>query len=231
MRKNQITAEQLQELKNILINREIMSDFNAVRDAIKAVGLKAETQLATPEEKKVCLKIRAAAYNPNDLGMYGKLNEIEKRIERTNATGKPMVWDDYNARCHLRHDMIVRVNGKRYAIEHKSSRGDWAHVKSDNIEDALQEYAAFTGWICWDTEDFTIFMPISELMEKLNGYGKKGSKTFFESRLSYKATIGRYCLKMQAYSTSDKKVAFLQAVGASGYNYEKFITENILERR
>ena len=230
MRKNQVTAEQLQELKSILQNRAIMPHFEMVRNAVEKVGLQAFTLAVTAEEKAVFLRIRSAMYNPDDYGMNGKLNEIEKRLQRSIVTNTPMRWGEYNARRAEKADMVVIVNGKRYAIEQKSSRGDWATVNADNIEDALEEYANFSNWICWDTEDFTIFMPISELMEKLNGYNKKGAKTFFENQLSYKVTTGNYCLKMQAYHTSDKKRKYLQAIGESGYNYNRFILENIPER-
>ena len=229
MRKNQVTAEQLQELKNILQNRAIINHFEMVRQAVEKVGLQAITVAVTEEEKNVFLRIRAAMYNPDDYGINGKLNEIEKRQKRSIVTNTPMRWGEYNARRQDKDDMVVIVNGKRYAIEQKSSRGDWARVQADNIEDALEEYANFSGWICWDTEDFTIFMPIRELMEKLDGY-RLGRNTFFEKKLSYLVTTGNYCLKMQAYHTSPKKVAFLQAVGATGYNYDRFILENVLER-
>lgn len=229
MNKNRIKPEQLDAMKQALYDQRFCTNFQYARAVAEKIGLHDETEFYTEDEKRTALRFRAFLYDPADYGVNGKLNEIEHRINRSIVTRSTIPWGAYRARPHNKPDQVMIANGRRYIIEHKTTRGDWASVHTDDIEQALDEYATSEKWLCWENEEFTLFMPISEFMEKLAGY-KLGVRTFFCKMLKYQPMQGTYCLQLQNWSNSPKKVAFLQSIAATGYNYKLFEQTNVLER-
>ena len=178
-----VTCEQLKVLKIVAG----MQDFEKARELVKLAGIKPDTVFTTNEEKRIALNARASLYNPRDLGKFGKLNEIEKRV---NASQAPMKWASFNARSANLADQTVKIDGVTYSIEHKSGAGDWYKTHCETLEKAMQEYSKRKKLLVWDTEEFTLVIPFSCLVNALDGYvgrGTKGWKPF--SRLNLLKTL------------------------------------------
>ena len=62
-------------------------------------------------------------------------------------------------------------------------------------------------------------MPFADFIEGLEGYGK-GAETFFKKTLVYRASTGKYVLQMQTYTSSTKKVKFLQELAEQGSSWK-----------
>jgi hypothetical protein len=202
-----VTIEQLQAMREIAK----LADFEEARHLFALLGVTPRTTFNTEEEKRIALKCRAAMYNTRDKGMYGKLNEIEKRV---NASKAPMPWHSFAARTPNLADQTIKVDGVTYALEHKSGAGDWYKTHCETLEKAMSEYTKRNKILVWDTDEFTLVIPFNKLIEGLdsyNGRGKaKGWKTFFKTTLSMASDGTAYVVGMQEWKTSKPKIKYLQ---------------------
>lgn len=211
-----VTFEQLEGMKKIAA----ITDFEQARRAFACLGVEANTAFYTYEEKKIALACRAALYNPAGYGWGGCINEANKRIDRTEVTCTPMLWIDFSVRRLTSDDQKIRMkDGRFFHIEHKSGAGDWYLTKADNLEAALQAYRQERKILVWDTDDFQLVMPVADFLDGLATYGK-GAATFFKSKLVYKPGVGKYLLQMQTYTTSKKKIKFLQELAQQGSSWK-----------
>lgn len=151
---------------------------------------------------KLALRARANMYNPLDKGMYGKLGEIEARMDEWNSR-KWARWNEFTARKHGYADI-----GKR--TENKTGTGDWLYSRRyASLEEIVAEYAKKQTIIRWATEDFCIVCTWAELFEYLAEYNAKGIYTWFNSCLKYNANTSETIVKMQEYKTSKRKTLYL----------------------
>ena len=211
-----VTKEQLKAMKEIAT----ITDFEQARRLFSLLGVEADTSFYTYEEKKIALACRAAMYNPAGTGWGGCINEANKRIDRSEVTCKPMLWADFSIRRLTSDDQKIRMkDGRFFHIEHKSGAGDWYLTKADTLKAALQAYRQERKILVWDTDDFQLVMPVADFLDGLATYGK-GAETFFKSKLVYKPGIGKYLLQMQTYTTSKKKIKFLQELAEQGSSWK-----------
>ena len=211
-----VTKGQLEAMKEI----GTLTDFEQARRLFVLLGVDADTAFYTLEEKQVALACRAALYNPAGLGMYGCLNEAERRIDRSEVTCKPMMWEDFSVRRYTADDQRIRnANGGYYRLEHKNGAGDWYTTKANTVEKALEAYRKENKILVWYTEDFQLVMPFADFIKGLEGY-KGGVETFFKKKLVHRPAIGKYTLQMQTYTTSKKKIQFLQALAEQGSSWK-----------
>lgn len=216
-----VTAEQLEMLKAIAKE----TDYKKARTMCKLAGIKPDTTFHTLEEKRIALKARAAMYNPDDLGKYGKLNEIEKRV---NASKSPMQWSSYKARTPNLADQTVKIDGVTYALEHKSGAGDWYSTNCETLDKAMAEYSKRNKLLVWDTEEFTLVIPFSAFQNALDGYvgrGVKGWRTFFKSDLALNADGTKYLVQVQEWNTSTPKKAYLGKLAAEYHEYYELVKD------
>ena len=205
-----VTNEQMEVLRKVA--KEL--NYLKAREMVKACGIKPTTTFHTKEEKRLALKARAAMYNPDDLGKFGKLNEIEKRV---NASNSPMPWSSFNARMANLADQTVKIDGVTYALEHKSGAGDWYTTKCDTLEKAMKEYSKRKKLLVWDTDEFTLVIPFSALQGALDSYvgrGVSGWQTFFKAELAQHSDGLKYIMQMQTWSTSTPKKEHLKKLAA-----------------
>lgn len=221
--KNHITIEQLQALENA----KNAPDYQTARKIAEQVPLTAK--LVTPEEKRLALQAKSTMMNPNDFGLFGKLSEIEKRVNRTIQTNTPIAWGEYRARPMGTVDQKIKnpENGKFWQVEHKAGAGDWGKVNTTDKAQAIQEIANRKGLLCWDTEYFTILLPWGEFIQALDGY-RLGAGTFFKP---VKKTNGKgWTIEMQCFTSSTKKIAFLESLQSISYNLDTFLATGKLVR-
>ncbi len=203
-----VTLEQLEAMKAIAK----MRDFEQARAAIVAAGVLPTTTFHTAEEKRIALNARAAMYNPADWGMFGKLNEIEKRV---NASQSPMPWASFKARTPNLADQTIKVDGVTYALEHKSGAGDWYKTHCETLDKAMAEYTKREKLLVWDTEEFTLVIPFSKLTEALDSYkgrGTQGWRSFFKASLKMTTDGCAYVVGLQEWKTSKPKIQYLQGL-------------------
>lgn len=197
-----------------------MVDFEEARALFACAGVEADTAFYTEAEKKIALRARAAMYDPNGLGMYGCINEAQRRVDRSEVTCKPMLWEDFSVRRMNTDDQRIRnANGGYYRLEHKNGAGDWYTTKANTLEKALEAYKKENKVLVWYTEDFQLVMPFADFIKGLESY-KGGVETFFKKKLAYRPTIGKYTLQMQTYTTSKKKIRFLQELATQGSSWK-----------
>ena len=216
-----VTAEQLKVLKIVAG----MQDFEKARELVKLAGIKPDTVFTTEEEKRIALNARAALYNPRDLGKFGKLNEIEKRV---NASYAPMKWASFNARSANLADQTVKIDGVTYSIEHISGAGDWYKTHCETLEKAMQEYGKRKKLLVWDTDEFTLVIPFGCLVNALDGYvgrGTKGWKTFFKAELAENADCTAHIVQMQEWKTSTPKKAYLDGLSTEYREYYELVKD------
>lgn len=216
-----VTAEQLEMLKAIAKE----TDYKKARTMCKLAGIKPDTTFHTLEEKRIALKARAAMYNPDDLGKFGKLNEQEKRV---NASNSPMPWSSFNARIATLADQTVKIDGVTYALEHKSGAGDWYTTKCDTLEKAMKEYSKRKKLLVWDTDEFTLVIPFSALQNALDGYvgrGVKGWQTFFKADLAQHSDGLKYIVQVQTWSTSAPKKEYLGKLAIEYHEYYDLVKD------
>lgn len=211
-----VTMEQLKAMKEI----STLTDFEQARRLFVLLGVEADTAFYTLEEKTIALACRAALYNPAGLGMYGCINEAQRRLDRSEVTCKPMLWEDFSIRRYTADDQRIRnANGGYYRLEHKNGAGDWYTCKASTVEKALEAYSKENKILVWYTEDFQLVMPFADFIKGLEGY-KNGAETFFKKKLVHRPTIGKYTLQMQTYTTSKAKTRFLQALAEQGSSWK-----------
>lgn len=212
-----VTFEQLEGMKKIAT----ITDFEQARRLFVLLGVEADTSFYTLEEKQIALACRAALYNPAGLGMYGCINEAERRIDRSEVTCKPMLWEDFSIRRLTKDDQKIKKNNDRryYHVEHKSGAGDWYTTKASTFEKAIEAYRKENKILVWTTEDFQLVMPFADFLKGLESY-KKGYETFFKKKLVHRPAIGKYTLQMQTYTNSKTKVRFLQALAEQGSSWK-----------
>lgn len=197
-----------------------MVDFEEARALFACAGVEADTAFYTEAEKNIALRARAAMYDPNGYGMYGCINEAQRRLDRSEVTCRPMLWEDFSVRrMHTDDQRIRNVNGGYYRLEHKNGAGDWYTTKANTLEKALEAYKKENKVLVWYTEDFQLVMPFADFIKGLESY-KGGVETFFKKKLAYRPTIGKYTLQMQTYTTSKKKIQFLQALAQQGSSWK-----------
>ena len=207
-----VTFEQLEAMQAIAR----MIDFKEAREAFAKIGVSADTSFYTMKEKQLALACRAAMYDPAGFGWNGCLNEAERRIDRSEVTCAPMLWEDFSVRRMDKDDQRIKnAEGGFYRLEHKNGAGDWYTTRAKTLEKALEAYSKENKILVWYTDDFQLVMPFGQFVEGLKGYN--GSvETFFKKSLVYRPTIGKYTLQMQTYTTSKKKIRFLQELAEQG---------------
>lgn len=211
-----VTSEQLAIMEVV----GTLVDFEEARALFACAGVEADTAFYTEAEKKIALRARAAMYDPNGLGMYGCINEAQRRVDRSEVTCKPMLWEDFSVRRMNTDDQRIRnANGGYYRLEHKNGAGDWYTTKANTLEKALEAYKKENKVLVWYTEDFQLVMPFADFIKGLESY-KGGVETFFKKKLAYRPTIGKYTLQMQTYTTSKKKIRFLQELATQGSSWK-----------
>lgn len=216
-----VTAEQLHMLETIANTR----NFETARKLFKESGIKPDTMFYTDAEKRLALKARAAMYNPADLGMYGKLNEIEKRV---NASKSAMPWAAFKARTPNLSDQIVKIDGVSYGLEHKSGAGDWYRTNAETLDEAMKEYSKRKTLLVWDTEEFTLVIPFSQLVEQLDGYkgrGVSGWQTFFKAELAISSDGTKNLVQLQTWTTSKPKISYLQMLADNNREYYELVKD------
>lgn len=199
------------------------ADFEQARAIVKAADIKPDTMFYSDDEKQIALRARAAMYNPADKGRFGKLNEIEKRV---NASLSAMPWASFKARTPNLSDQVVRIDGVTYSLEHKSGAGDWYRTHCDTLEKAMQEYSKRKTLLVWDTEEFTLVIPFAKLVEALNGYSK-GWETFFKTKLAVSSDGTMNLVQMQTWTNSKKKKAFLAELSEEYKEYFELVQDMI----
>lgn len=186
-------------------------DHEEARALFALTGVTPKTTFHTEEEKRIALMCRGAMYNPKDKGMYGKLNEIEKRV---NASKAPMPWSSFSARTPNLADQTIKVDGVTYALEHKSGAGDWYKTRCTTLDTAMEEYSKRNKLLVWDTDEFTLVIPFSKLMAGLDSYSGRGNakgwRTFFKKTLTMTTDGCHYVVGMQEWKTSKPKIQYLQ---------------------
>lgn len=211
-----VTMEQLKAMQEIAT----LTDFEQARRLFILLGVEADTAFYTTEEKNIALACRAALYDPDGLGMYGCINEAQRRLDRSEVTCKPMLWEDFSIRRYTADDQRIRsAGGGYYRLEHKSGAGDWYTCKANTVEKAIEAYRKENKILVWYTEDFQLVMPFADFIKGLEGY-KNGAETFFKKKLVHRPAIGKYTLQMQTYTTSKTKVRFLQALAEQGSSWK-----------
>lgn len=217
-----VNKEQLEAMKKI----STITDYEQARAMLAETGVTPRTTFNTEEEKRIALRCRAALYNPYDKGMYGKLNEIEKRV---NASKAPMPWASFKARTPNLADQTIKVDGVTYALEHKTGAGDWYKTRCETLEQAMNEYTKRRKILIWDTDEFTLVIPFSKLLEGLdnyNGRGKaKGWKTFFKATLAMTTDGTGYVVGMQEWKTSKPKIQYLQALAEENADWYELVKD------
>lgn len=216
-----VTAEQLHALEVIANTR----NFKTARELFKQSEIKPDTMFYTDAEKRLALKARAAMYNPADLGMYGKLNEIEKRV---NASKSAMPWASFKARTPNLADQIVKIDGVSYGLEHKSGAGDWYRTDAETLKKAMEEYSKRKTLLVWDTEEFTLVIPFSQLTKQLDGYkgrGVSGWQTFFKSELAVSSDGTKHLVQLQTWTSSTPKINYLQMLAENNREYYELVKD------
>lgn len=216
-----VTIEQLEMLKAIAKE----TDFEQARKLFKESGIKPDTMFYTDAEKRIALKARAAMYNPADYGMYGKLNEIECRV---NASKSPMPWASFKARTPNLADQTVKIDGVTYSLEHKSGAGDWYKTSCTTLESAMEEYSKRNKLLVWNTDEFTLVIPFNALQDALDGYvgrGVKGWQTFFKAELAMHTDGTAYVVQMQEWKTSTPKKAYLEKLSCEYREYYELVKD------
>lgn len=225
MKTNRVTAEQLAILKTC----QSIFDYEKARQMVIVSGVCPSTTFHTEEEKQVALFARYACYNPKDKGKDGKLNEIQKRVDRTNVTGEPMRWVDFNARSAFSPDQKIRKpDGGYWILEHKHGAGDWYRTMADNREEAIKAYKLENKMLVWDTDDFTIIMPFADFIEALESY-KGGAETFFKKSMGYNVATGKNVLQLQTYTNSVKKLTFLMELEKTCTKWETLCQTGMID--
>ena len=218
-----VTAEQLTALRAAAA----CWDFEEARAIVKAAGIKPDTAFYTDEEKRIALRARAAMYNPADLGKYGKLNEIEKRV---NASKSAMPWSSFKARTPNLADQTVKVNGTSYALEHKSGAGDWYKTRCATLESAMDEYTKRHKLLVWDTDEFTLVIPFGEFTKALDSYhgrGVSGWQTFFKAELAVSMDGTSNVVQLQTWTNSTPKKVFLKKLAKEYEEYFELVKDLI----
>lgn len=218
-----VTAEQLNALRACAA----CWDFEEARAIAKKAGIKPDTTFHSDEEKRIALNARAAMYNPADLGKFGKLNEIEKRV---NASLSPMPWASFKARTPNLADQTIKVNGATYALEHKSGAGDWYKTHCDTLDAAMVEYSKRNKLLVWDTDEFTLVIPFAELVKALDGYsgrGVSGWRTFFKATLAVASDGTSNLVQLQTWTNSKPKKEYLQGLAKEYKEYYLLVKDLI----
>lgn len=219
------TPEQLEALRKA----SACLDYEKARAIVENAGITESTTFTTPEQKKLALRARLAMYSDNDKGRFGKIKEIEVRIDRSNALNRPIAWREYRAHMASKNDATFYINdgANRVAIEVKSGAGDGFAVKTANKAKAIAQLKKLHKIIIWDTDYFTIVLPADELVNALEHYNK-GVDTFFKQPTKKEAG---YNLPIQEWNTSKRKIAFLETIAESSYSYHELVFNSRLVRR
>lgn len=197
-----MTNEMREGLERIVATRTA-DDFLKVREEMDRLGFEPNTVILQSDWNLLCM-VRALMYNPADYGRFGKIGEFEHRVDLWCEGGR--TWAFYR-------EFVARKSGQRDAAdgEHKTGAGDWLYSRRyDTYEEILAEYAKKETGIVWRTEYFDIRCRWCDLFEYLAGYKGKGDVTTWFNR-SLKYGDGQVIVKLQTWTTSQKKIAFLQA--------------------
>lgn len=161
-------------------------------------------------------------------GAYGKLFEVHSRIMWAVYHNKPFAINDVKARpCGL-CDMCMVLDGKRYNVEVKTGHGSLAYGASP--AEALAEFGKLTRSakiIVWDyRKDGTpLAMKACDFFQMLEDYNGN-IETWFAIAES---TTGQWSVKLQPVHTSKKKLAYLDEMSGSGYDWETILQTGTLE--
>lgn len=137
-------------------------------------------------------------------GSYGKLNEVDERVNYAIANHARMYLHDVRCRKQSMDDQ--RIGKTR--IEHKTGFAQWAY--GPNYEACLEDLQDMASkGIIWKWDPFKdgkkIEMPLADLLEYLASYNpSKGLKVWF----NYVAKRGQ--LQIQPVLKSEKRKAWIE---------------------
>lgn len=151
--------------------------------------------------------LRCDTYSPYDKGARGKMVEVETRLALKKQHGvKWCYWYEFSARRQNTWD--IRQEGMN--IENKSGCGDWLYSKRYSTwEGIIAQYEKKDSVIRWQTKFFDITCTWAQLLQYLREYNGE-LKTWFKAAVKYNPTSEKYVLQMQEFSTSKRKIRFLQ---------------------
>lgn len=212
-------------LANLLTLRERLFDMGLIRSVEQEAMY---TESAKREALAWYAEQMEAETAKGSTGAYGKLFEVHSRIMWSIYHKTPFLLNDVKARpCGL-NDMCVVLDGKRYNIELKTGHGSLAYGASP--AEALAEFAKLTRSakiIVWDyRKDGTpLAMKACDFFQMLEDYNGN-IETWFAIAES---TSGQWAVKLQPVHTSKKKLAYLDEMSGSGYDWETVLMTGTLE--
>ena len=152
-------------------------------------------------------------YNPMDYGKYGKIGEVERRLDEWYKNGRfCCMWYELHARKSGKSDIGKTMH------EYKTGAGDWLYSTVNcDFESILNEYKHKQTVIEWHTEFFHIVCTWEQLFDYMATYNDKGAEQFFKTCVKYNAQLTKTVVMLQEWKTSKKKIAFF---AACPYNIE-----------
>lgn len=139
-------------------------------------------------------------------GSYGKLNEVEERINYAIATGKRLFVHDIRCR-RLALDDERRGDSR---LEHKTSFAQWAYGHTeDEAWTWLLKHAESDIILVWDPfkDGRKIVMPLKDMLAYLASYNEtKGLKVWF----TFNKIRGQ--LQLQPVTNSKKRREWIEAL-------------------
>lgn len=176
-------------------------DYRTARKLLDEAGVTLDTVIMR-EDFEDALKVRANTYNPDDLGMYGKLDEQAYRLSVTRASW--IRWSFFRAHDPSRSDSY---NDSR-RVENKTGAGDWFKAEGSYTR-VMNVMMNCRKKYRWSTEWFCIVCTLEELCEYLAKYNAKGLDTWFPASKA-ETREATTVIRMQEWKTSGKKIRYLQ---------------------
>lgn len=157
-------------------------------------------------------------------GAWGKLFEVETRLEWSIEHGTRYPINDVKARPSGLDDMKVKIDGANVAIECKVGTGSLAYGSDfaeciANLNDLVKRNPLFV-WK-WDAEGEPLVMRIRDLLEALEGYNG-GIDTWLNFDDGAKRKDGQHAIRFQNYS-SKKKMDYLAKIAFDSYDWETIV--------